>query len=220
MNSKKLQKIGGISAILEACIYIVAFIVYGGILAFPKQDASALEKMNFLSDHYTILSTLNLLSYVVFGVLLSVLTLAIYERFKKLSPKLSKLTAVFGFTWVVLVIASGMIANIGLHKVVSLMAEDPENAAQIWSIVSIITEGLGGGNEIVGGIWVLLISYMGLNRNVFSKPLHLLGSIVGLAGVFTVYPLEIFTEIFGITQIVWFVWIGILMIRKPAVKES
>jgi hypothetical protein len=219
MNSKKLQKIGGASAILEACIYIVAFIVYGGILVFPAADVSATEKVNFLSENYAVLSILNFLSYVVFGIVLAIFTLAIYERFKNFSPRLSKLTAIFGFTWVVLVIASGMIANIGLQKVVSLLDNDSENAIQIWSSISIITEGLGGGNEIVGGIWVLLISYMGLDQNIFSKPLNLLGIIVGFAGVFTVYPLEIFTEIFGITQIVWFLWIGIAMIKKPIERD-
>ena len=34
-----LQKIGGISAILEAVIYITAFIVYGAVLVYPPANA-------------------------------------------------------------------------------------------------------------------------------------------------------------------------------------
>jgi len=220
MHPKKLQKIGGIAAISEALIYITAFIFYGRILEFPGDDASAQETFNFLSNNYVTLAVLNMVSYVLFGIILAVLTLAIYERLKNAAPILSKLTAIFGFVWVVLVIASGMIANIGLQKVISIGTEHSESAMQIWSGISIVTEGLGGGNEIVGGIWVLLISVIGWHQKVFSIPLNLLGIMVGVAGILTVYPLDIFTEIFGLSQIVWFIWIGIVMIRKSSVKQN
>ena len=87
----------------------------------------------------------------------------------------------------------------------------------IWSSVSIISEGLGGGNEIVGGIWVLLLSFIALKGGLFSKPLIFLGILVGLSGILTIYPLEISTEIFGISQIIWFLWIGVFMFRKPTI---
>ena len=215
MESKRLQKIGGICAILEALIYISAFIVYGGILVFPNANASAAEELNFLSDNYITLSILNLVSYVLFGILLAVLVLAIHQRLKNYSPSFSKLASVFGIIWVGLVIASGMITNIGLKSVIDTGIKDPESAMQIWSSVSIISEGLGGGNEIVGGIWVLLLSIIALKGQLFSKALIFLGILVGIAGILTVYPLDLFTEIFGISQIIWFFWIGIFMIRKP-----
>jgi len=87
----------------------------------------------------------------------------------------------------------------------------------LWSSVSTISEGLGGGNEIVGGIWVLLISIIALKGQLFSKPLIFLGVLVGIAGILTIYPLEIFTEIFGISQIIWFLWVGIFLIRNPSI---
>lgn len=215
MELQKFQKIGGVCAILEALIYIAAFIVYGGILVYPSANASSVEELNFLSDNYFTLSVLNLISYVLFGILLAVLVLAIHQRLKNYTPSFSKLAAVFGIIWVGLVIASGMIANIGLKSVIETGINEPENAMQIWSSISIISEGLGGGNEIVGGIWVLLLSIIALKGQLFSKPLIFLGIIVGIAGILTVYPLDLFAEIFGISQIIWFFWIGIFMIRRP-----
>ena len=158
------------------------------------------------------MSILNLVSYTLFGVLLAVLVLAIHQRLKKYSSNFSKLASVFGIIWVGLVIASGMIANIGLNSVIEIGIKEPENAMLVWSSVSIISEGLGGGNEIVGGIWMLLLSIIALKGQLFSKPLIIL---VGIAGILTIYPLDIFTEIFGISQIIWFLWVGIFMIRKP-----
>ncbi len=218
MELKRLQKIGGICGILEGLIYIFAFIVYGVILVYPGKNANAVEEFHFLSDNYFILFTLNIISYVLFGILLAVLVLALYQRLKKHAPNFSKLTFIFGILWVGLVIASGMIANIGLNSIVKIGSTDPEKAMLIWDSVSIVTEGLGGGNEIVGGIWVLLLSILSFKIKMFSKSLHILGMLVGFAGIATIYPLDIFTEIFGLSQIIWFLWIGIAMIRKPKIN--
>ena len=97
-----------------------------------------------------------------------------------------------------------------------MSVDNPEQAMTIWSSISIVTEGLGGGNEIVGGLWVLLISIAALKTKVFSKASSFLGIVVGIVGIMTVYPLDIFTKIFGLTQILWFLWIGITMMRKPS----
>ena len=224
MNTKTLQKLGGFCSISLGLIYIIAFIVYGGILAYPKADAKDIERVNFLSENYVMLSTTNLISYVLFGILLAVLVVSIHQKIKDNLPNFSILASVFGVIWVGLVIASGMIANIGLNSVIKIGIEEPQKAISIWTSTGIVSEGLGGGNEIVGAIWVLLLSIAALKYSFFSKPLNFLGLLVALAGILTILPFVVFKEIFGISQIVWFVWIGIAMIRKPhksfAHKES
>ena len=209
-----LQKTGGIAAILEAVIYITAFIVYGVVLVYPPIDADSALELKFLTDNQLILSVMNLIIYVLFGILLAILVLAIHQRLKEFSPVLSQIASVFGLIWVGLLIAGGMIGNIGLNSVVELGTKEPEQAMLIWSSVSIVTEGLGGGNEIVGGIWVLLISIIALKGNLFSKPLIFLGILVGIAGILTIYPLDVFAEFFGISQIIWFMLMGIFMLRN------
>ncbi|WP_405206620.1 DUF4386 family protein [Aquimarina sp. LLG6339-5] len=215
MTPKYLQKIGGLCSIFEGLIYITAFIIYGGVLEYPDKNATAREELAFLSENYITLSLLNFTSYILFGVLLSIVLLAIHKRIQKDLPHLSKLAFIFGAIWVGLVIASGMITNIGLNSILEIGNTSPEKAMETWSSVSIVSEGLGGGNEIVGAIWVLLISLVAFNKKTFPKPLTILGILVGTAGILTIYPLDLFTEIFGISQIIWFVWIGITMIRKP-----
>jgi hypothetical protein len=185
----------------------------------PGKNATVAEELNHLTDNYLLLSIVNLVSYVIFGIVLAVLVLAIHQRLKQYASNFSKLAFIFGIIWVGLVIASGMIGNIGLNSVIEMGSTAPENAMLVWSSVSIVAEGLGGGNEIVGGIWVLVLSIIALKGNFFSKPLNVLGILVGIAGILTVYPLDLFTEIFGISQIVWFIWIGIAMIRKPVIAE-
>ena len=51
---------------------------------------------------------------------------------------------------------------------------------------------------------------------LLSRSLNYLGCFVGLAGIATVYPAEIFTEIFGLSQTAWFVWLGVVILRSDA----
>jgi hypothetical protein len=205
-----LQKIGGVAALFEAAIYISAFVFYGAFWDFPV-GADDTQKFLFLTNNQTILSMLNLTMYVIFGILLAVLVLALHQRLKTKAPVLSQTASMFGIIWVGLVIASGMIANIGLGVVIDLATKDVERAMTVWIVVNTIVEGLGGGNEVLGGLWVLLLSIAALKINEFPKTLNYLGVFIGFVGISTVYPAEILTEIFGIGQIIWFSWLGVTM---------
>ena len=154
---KNLQKLAGISAISEALIYIVAFIYFGVFWSYPS-TGSPTEKMAYLSESHLIFSTIYFLMSVVFGVFLAVLVIGLHEKLKDTKNPALALGSLFGVIWVGLVIASGMISNIGLAHAIDLMDASPEKAFDIWVIVSLITESLGGGNELVGGLWVLLVS--------------------------------------------------------------
>ena len=214
-----LQKVAGVSAIFEALIYISAFFYFGAFWAYPA-EGTASEKMVYLAENQFSFSAIYFLMYVVFGALLAVLVVGLYEKLKLNSGALVKVASVFGAVWVVLVIASGMLANIGLSHAIALMEASAEKAFDMWHIISVIIDSLGGGNEIVGGLWVLLISIAALQASTFSKGLNYLGIIVGIAGIATVYPDDTLTEIFGITQIVWFIWLGVSMLKQRIEVES
>ena len=208
-----LQKIGGVAALVEAIIYISAFVFFGAFWNSPS-GADAAQQFAFLAENKTVLFVVNFVMYVLFGIVLAVLVLALHERLKKGAPTLSSLAAIFGVVWVGLVIASGMIANIGLAAAIDLANTEPQQAMTMWRAVYSVVEGLGGGNEVVGGLWVLLISITALQNQKLPKALNVFGLIVGLVGVLTVYPADVFTEIFGVSQIVWFSWLGITLIKK------
>lgn len=206
-----LQKLAGISAISQALIYISAFVYFGAFWSFPY-DGSPLEKMTYLAENQLIFSLMCYLMYVVFGVFLAVLIIGLYEKLKHTNSPAISIGTLFGAIWVGLVIASGMISNIGLAHAIDMMATSTEKAFDVWTIVSLITESLGGGNELVGGLWVLLVSIAALRARIFPRLLNYLGLLVGVAGMATVYPAEIFTELFGLSQIIWFIWLGICML--------
>jgi hypothetical protein len=208
-----LQKAGGISALIEAAIYVVGFGLFLTVLDSSNYIGPA-QRVVFLVDNRAAMYIANLLIYVVFSVFLVVLALALYKRLEAEAPEIMLVATAFGLIWAGLVIASGMIANIGMSTVVSLYSNDPEQAASLWLAIGTMQEGLGGGNEIAGGLWVLLLSWAAIRTGGLPRALNYLGVVIGLAGILTVVPtFDILMDVFGLGQIVWFAWLGIVMLR-------
>ena len=212
----QLQKWGGAAALYEALAYIIGFI---GFIAVVNVGgiADPLDKVAAIVANQGMLTALMLIVYVAWGASLVVLTLALHERLNGKNSALARTATAFGLIWSVLVIASGMIYIVGMETVVALQATNSEQAATVWLAIGSIFNGLGGGVEVVGGIWVLLLSVAGLRSGNFGRAFNYLGFVVGAAGVVSVVPAlsEISASIFGLTQIVWFAWLGIALLRTP-----
>ena len=211
--SSDLKRLGGIAALIAAALYVTGFAVFLTVLD-PTGYVGHAQKVAFLADNQVASYIANLLIYVVFGVVLVVLVLALHAQLKNESPAIMQTATAFGLIWAGLVIASGMIANIGNSTVIALFSENQDQAVSLWLAMSTLQEALGGGNEIVGGLWVLLLSWAALRAAKLPKVLNYIGVLVGLAGILTVVPtFDVLMDVFGLGQIVWFAWLGIVMLR-------
>lgn len=212
--STNLQKVGGIAALIEAALYVTGFGLFLTVLDSTGYEGHV-QQIRFLSANQITSYIAFLLVYVVFGLVLVVLALALHARLKNSSPAIMQTATAFGLIWAALVIASGMIANIGNSTVVDLFSENQDQAVSLWLAIGTIQDALGGGNEIVGGLWVLLLSWAALKGSSLPKALNYLGALIGLAGILTVVPaFDVLMEVFGLGQIVWFAWLGIVMLRE------
>lgn len=218
---KDFQKWGGVAALYEAAAYVAGMVVFLTVLDYSGV-VEPVQKVALVVENQAILYVMNLVIYVIFGAVLVVLALALHERLKAGSTALVRTATAFGLIWAGLVIASGMIANIGAGVVSGLYDTDPAQAATVWAAIDAVVEGLGGGNEIVGGLWVLLLSWAALQTKVLSKALNYLGLVVGVAGIVSAIPAlgDLGGMIFGLGQIVWFVWLGIVMMRSTQGAET
>jgi hypothetical protein len=208
------QRAGGIAALIEAATFVVGFVMALTTLAdFTTGDPTPAESVEFLVDNQAALYVWNTIIFLVFGVALVVLALAVNERLKPDAPSLAPTATAFGLIWAGLVLAAGMIADVGIGTVVDLHGDDPGRAVSVWSSLDAVQNGLGGGIELVGGVWLLLISWAGLRTGVLPRALDYLGLVAGAAGVITIIPaLEDVGAVFGLGLIVWFAWIGVVML--------
>jgi hypothetical protein len=171
-------------------------------------------KVGLMASNQVFLSILHLVTYQVWAIFLVVLALALYERLKAGSPAMMQTATVIGMIWATVVIASGMIWNIGMDTVVDLYGQDPTQATTVWLTIESVCNGIGGGNEILGGLWILLISWAALRAGGLPKALNYLGAMIGVLGILSALPgLGEVGLIFGLSQIIWFVWLGICMLR-------
>jgi hypothetical protein len=219
-----LQKMGGFAALIVAATFVVGMAVFFTILAsanYGARDVDPIQHVAFLADNQAIMYVWYLTIYVVFGAFLVVLALALHERLKAGSPAMAQTATAFGLIWAGLVIASGMVANIGAGVVVDLYGRDPAQAATVWLTLHFVVTGLGGGNEIVGGIWVLLVSWAALRAGELPRALNYFGVAISAAGILTAVltTLDALGAIFGLGLIVWFIWLGIVILRGGVKTE-
>ena len=121
---------------------------------------------------------------------------------------------VFAGIWAALMYASGMISNVGIEAVADLAASEPDRAVAVWSTLDIVTNGLGGGNELVGGIWILLVSIAGLITTRLPRWLNVVCLITAVVGLVTVVPDFTAAEmVFTLRSFIWFLGVGITLLR-------
>lgn len=226
------RRLGGAAALLMAATFVVGFAVFLGVLVpagYFDESTDPVQRVAILAEYHTIVSASYLISFVLFGIFLVVLVLALYDRLKAGAPVPAQWATAFGLIWATLVIASGLVANIGIGTVVDIYGRDPAQAGTVWSAVESVQLGLGGGNEIAGGVWVLLISWAALRARELPRVLNYLGVVIGVSGLLTVVPLlevlgavEALGFVFGMGLIVWFVWLGIVLLgeNQRAVAED
>ena len=107
-----LQRAGGIAALVEALAYIVGFAVIATVLdPGSVDDWSAVRKMEFVLERKAIFQLWTLGIYVVFGIALVVLAVALHSRLQQSSLGLMQVATAFGLIWAGLVIASGILPS-------------------------------------------------------------------------------------------------------------
>lgn len=91
---------------------------------------------------------------------------------------------------------------------------DPSHTSTVWLARSSVLEGLVGRIEMVGGIWVLLVTWGALLAGRYPRALNYLGVVIGVAGILSVVPaLAVLGIGFRLGELVWVVWLGIVWLR-------
>ena len=208
------QRVGGLAALYLAAAFVAAMPYFLVFVKYPSVVDPA-EKVAMLAGNQGSMRVMYLVSYILFGIVLSVLALALHARLKDAAPILAQAATAVGLIWAVVLVASGLIFNAGMAAVVGLHGTDPAQAVAAWQAIEPVAQGLGGsGGELLGGLWVLLVSVAALRTRGLPKVLNWLGVAIGAAGVLSVAPaLSDVAYGFGLLQILWFVWLGIVMLR-------
>lgn len=220
---KTLQKVGGISALICAGTYILALGLLTTVLT-PMADSSLPfdQFMAFFLPHQTLVFVWHFFMYLVNGTFLALLTLVLYQQLKTGALALALVAACFGLFWTGLVFVSGFVTLYGWEVIGRLSSADPAQAAMLRLVVDTITLGIDHSDRFLGCLWVLLTSWAALRTGQLSKPLNVLGLAIGIAGIVSsVAPaLNELGYAFGVGVIVWWGWLGIVLLQGSRSANS
>ena len=216
------SRAGGIGALVAAAAFIFGIALFVTSLSdYTSGDPTPAESVDFQLGHQTTFFVWYLVMFLVFGVAIIPLARALHARLVDVSPLLADIGAVFAYIWAGLMFATGMIHNIGITAVADLAETDPAAAEALWSSIAAIADGLGGGNELVGGLWILLVSIAAWTTKRLPTAVNVLGVVSAVSALITLVPgLSDVGMIFGLGSIVWFAWVGIHLLRNPTPNAS
>ena len=222
---KSPQRMGGIAALIGAATNLLGLVVFAALLA-PKglgsEDADPGKTVALLADNQGAMRAFNQIIFLAFGVALIFLSLTLYERLKAGSTVLAQAATIFTLIWAVLVIVVGTLSINDLNTVVKLHGENPAQAATVWLALDSVETGLGagGGETIVSALWFLLLSWAALRARALPRLLIYLGVVTGVAGILSVLALTGLQAVYGLGLIIWFAWLGIVMLRTSPVSAA
>ena len=212
------SRAGAIGALVAAATFVFGIALFVTSLSdYTSGDPTPADSVKFLVGHQSTLFAWYLVIFLVFGVAIIPLARALHRRLADVSPQLADIGAVFAYIWAGIMFATGMISNIGITAVADLDKTDPAAAEGLWSSIDTVTNGLGGGNELLGGMWILVVSLAAWGTHRLPTGLNVLGLVSATAGLVTLVPgLSDVGMVFGLGSIAWFAWIGIVLLRNPA----
>lgn len=212
---KNIQKLGGIGSLIGAATNLFALIVFAAFL-LPKGEGS--DYIAFLADNQSFMRVFDIIIYLVFGVGIILLSIALNERLKTGSSSLAQTVTIFGLIYAVLVIVVGTLSISSVTTVTKLYSDNPVQAATVWLILDSVGKGLGGGGgeTMISGLWILFLSSVAFQAREFPRMLNYFGLMVGVSGIFSVFFPQILgiSVFYGLGLISWLAWLGIVMLRN------
>lgn len=211
---KPLRKYGGLAALYLAVAYLIGMVIFLVVLDYPSISDPA-QKVALLVEMPAVTFVTNLLMYVFFGVGLIVLALALYQRLQAGAPALMQVATAIGIIWAGSLIASGMVANAGIAPAVALRPRPGAGRAGL--------AGHRNGGQRAGqrqrrdpGRPVGAAGQPGRAADGWTaQGLNILGLLVGAVGIVSLIPgLTDLVGAFGLGQVIWFVWLAIVLLRS------
>lgn len=212
-----LQKAGGVSALVASATYLFAMGMMLTVLAPMADSGMSYEKyLEFNTANKALIYIWYFAMYLINGVSLVILSLALYERIQPQAPAVMKIATVLGLIWASFVFLSGFITIHGTEYVINLNGSNPVQAEMLKKLIETVTLSIDHSDRFLGCLWVGLVSMAALRSGTLPKALNILGimiSILGLVGVL-IPQLNALSYAFGVGAIVWWLFLGFFMLSK------
>ena len=222
-TTNDLQNAGGISALVASATYLFAFVMLLTTLAPMNDSALSFEEyLNVLEENKPLVFIWHFSMYLINGVCLIILSLALYERIKSGAPVIIRTATVLGLTWASFVFLSGFLVIHGTEAFITLNGTDPVQAEILKKTIETITLSIDHSDKFLGCLWVGLVSIAGLKTGTLPKMLNIFGIIISISGFIGNFLPELMaiSFAFGIGAMLWWLFLGVIMLRNQVLPDS
>lgn len=181
------------------------------IVFAPNYGDGPNQQLQYVYNQPELMKVWYVIIYLVFGLSLLFLNSSVNY---KLKGSIRHAASSIGIIWSGFVIATGLFAInvIGTINPSSVEVSGMQTL-ELWQLLSLIISSIGGGIEVMGGLWLLLIAFQ-LN-SIQSKAFKVFSAVIGVSGVLTIFPsLSDLTVVFGLGQMIWFFALSYILYRK------
>ena len=206
-RSRKRQLHGVAAALICASSFILGLTLI--LLVVPDFNSGPDARLETLTKFTGFMQFWYFLVYMVFGASLLVLSVALLEPEGREHKPLEQMTTLASYLWACYIFASGFIAIFSIEFLFSQDYDFSVGMTELWRDIYAIQMGLGEGAEWVGAIWVLMINACLQKEGRFSNLLVYFGYVICGFGLLTLVPsLKEVGAVFGLLQVVWFIWVA------------
>ena len=197
------KKFAVISAVYGGLSYIGGIFVYL-VLIGDNSGAAVAEQVAIMGQNAFLIHITTLHIYVLFSAGIIAIAAYTYRKLQSEQPALALLSLIAGVIWATLLIASGFISMAFTNALMSGGVTDSLIAA--WPAIDIVSDALGGGNELLGGVFTGLLSFALYKARLGTMLTYGLGLIVCVGGLISTLPYlaDVGIGIFVMSQIPWF----------------
>ncbi|WP_171737591.1 hypothetical protein [Vibrio sp. 99-70-13A1] len=166
-----------------------------------------IKNVEFVVDNHVFLYYWYFVIYIVSAICIFLVSHFLSRAISKFSVQGASFIFSIGNIWSVLLLLSGLVTTIGITEIVQMT----ENSGRslVWSVISVIQNSFGGGQELIGGLWCFSITYIGFKYSLWSKKIVIMGLLASVLGVLSsIHCLLFLGGGFGLAQIIWFIWMA------------
>ncbi len=128
------QKAGGVAALYLALALVAAIPHFLLVVDYPGASTAA-DKIELILDNFASMYAMHLATYVVFGIALSVLALALRDRLHTQAPATVHVATGIGLLWSFALVASGPVFTQGMTAIDALPGRWAGSASwPAWSV--------------------------------------------------------------------------------------
>lgn len=218
-----LQRAGGAAALATAVVFVFVFVLVATTLApLVVPDLAFSEYLRLHRANGSLIYIWHFTMYIVFGLCLIIVAIALHERLKEKSPYISRIAMVLGLMYSAFVFLGGLLTIHGDEAVLALAAQDPAGADVLRRTIGAITLCVDSSDRLLGCLWIGLASVAALRTRTFPVGLAILGLVIGAPGIIgmALPSLLALSYVFGIGIIAWSAWLGVVMLRRSPVAEA